>query len=167
MPASNPTCVMMQYPSYQQHRWHEWTTENTCLRAFLQYTLFLSFVGNVFVDLSNKIPILFFTQYPYLNYTLYHYHLLGMFGTTGHAEPLVQKYLTFECFALHTTLRSPRRQIPRILISTALWTNKVSRFYFNAWPVRQVNATYFVHLFSSLSTICSGHVGLSRRNKLI
>jgi len=79
---------------------------------------FWSFVGNVFVDLSNKI---FFTQHPHLNYTLYHYHLLGLFGTTGHAEPLVQKYS-----ALNTTLRLPRRQIPRILISTVLWTKPLA-----------------------------------------
>ena len=92
------------------------------LKGFSAVNIFLSFVGNVFVELSNKIPIIFFTQHPHLNYTLYHYHLLVLFGTTGHAELLVQKYLTVECFALHTTLRLPRRQIPRILISTDLRT---------------------------------------------
>jgi hypothetical protein len=112
--------------------------------------IFFLFVGNVYVDLSNEIPIICFAQHPPLNYTLYHYHLLGLFGTTGHGEPLVQKYLTVECFALNTTLRLPRRQIPRVLISIALWTNKASRFYFNAWPVRQINTTYFVHLFISI-----------------
>jgi hypothetical protein len=104
----------------------------------------LHLVGDLF-----EVLLFSSLQHPHLNYTLYHYHLLGLFGTTGHAESIVQKYLTVECFALNTTLRLPRRQIPRILISTALWTSKVSRFYFNAWPVRQINTTYFVHLFTS------------------